>query len=272
MWKQSHAAARGNQSETQVALLDMPRQTCAPFEVSTLGSFIGQSSSVRTVLIQSDEELVRKLVSMLDNQLLGVLETRSVLEFTQARAEIWQKQKYVRARRALSDTMSNLASESKLEAVSKACMATLAADLQKQRGVRFGDELTEQAVFTMWTFARISAFAQKVQDAGEACDKDADLKLNAEYQLHLLWAQFHMDAVVAAMKFKKTIRDDVQHVICEGLRSAVNAYAILREALALRVSPVQGSSPAALPWDDEDERLLASSMRDMNADLSDDRR
>jgi len=33
----------------------------------------------------------------------------------------------------------------------------------------------------------------------------------------------------------------------------------------------EGTDAAALPWDEEDERLLASSMRDMNADLSDDR-
>ncbi len=251
----------------QVALLDMPRQMCAPFDVGTLGSFVGQSSSVQTILMQSDEELVRKLVSMLDNQLLAALEARTVVEFTQVRSEIWQK--YVRARRALSDTMSNLAPASKLEAVAKACITTLAADLQKQRGVRFGDLLTDQAIFTMWTFGKISTLAQKVQDAGDPCDKDADLKLNAEYQLCLLWAQFHMDAVVAAMKFKKTVPDDVQQIICDGLRTAVNAYAILKEALSLRVSQVV-VSPAALPWDDEDERLLASSMRDINANFSDD--
>ncbi len=247
----------------------MPRQMCTRFEVSTLGSFVGQSSSVQTILIQSDEDLVRKLVSVLDNQLLAVLEARSVQEFAEVRSEIWPR--YVRARRALSDTMSNLAPAGKMESVIKEGIARLSADLQKQRGVRFGDVLTEQGVFTLWTMGKINALVEKVNSAGELHDKDADLKVHAEYDLCLLWAQLHLDAIVAAMKFKKAIPDEVQEVICDGLRSAVNAYAILKEALALRVSPIQGPTPAALPWDEEDERLLASSMRDMNADLSDDR-
>jgi hypothetical protein len=112
--------------------------------------------------------------------------------------------------------------------------------------------------------------AHNVNAAGEPRDKDADLKLNSEYQVCSLWAQFHLDAMVAAMKFKKTVPCDVQEVICDGLRTAVNAYAILKEALSLRTAQVEGSPAAALPWDEEDERLLASSMRDINADFSDD--
>ncbi len=254
----------------EVALLDMPRQMCAPFTLGTLGSFVGQSSSVQTILVQSDEELVRKLVSMLDNQLLAVLESRSVSEFVQKRSELWSN--YVRARRALWDTMTNLTSPSSIEAAAKISIATLAADLQKQRGVRFGDSLTDQAVFTLWTFEKISALGQRIEGAGESRDKDVDMKLNSEYQLVWFWAQFHMDVVVAAMKFKKIIPDDIQRVICDGLRSAVNAYAIVKEAFSLRVSEAVAAPTAELPWDEEDEKLLASSMRDINADFSDDRR
>lgn len=271
MWRHSNAAVRGNQRDAQVALLDMPREMCAHFEVGgTLGSFVGQSNSVQTILIQSDGELIRKLVSVLDNQLLAVLETRSVLEFAQMRAETWPR--YVRARRALSDTMTNLAPEGKMEFIVKEIVATQVEDFQKQRGVRFGDALTDQAVFTLWTMGKINALVQMVNGGGEPRDRDADLKLNSEYQLCLLWAQFHLDAAVAAIKFKKTVPEDIQGAICDGLRAAVNAYAILKEAMLLR-TPIQNEAPLAtpLPWDNEDEQLLASSMRDMNANLSDDR-
>ena len=123
MWKHSHAALKGNQGNMQVALLDMPRQVCAPFDVGTLGSFVGQSSSVQTILIQSDEELIRKLFSMLDNQVLAVLESRSVSESIQKRSELWSN--YVRARRALWDTMTNLTSPSSITAAIKISIATL---------------------------------------------------------------------------------------------------------------------------------------------------
>ena len=250
----------------QAALLDMPSQMCPPFDVGTFGSFCGQSSSTQNILLHSDEELIRRLVLMLDNQLLAVLEARTVSEFAKVRAEIWPK--YIRAHRALSDTMSNLASESKIAAISKECVAALVEDLQKQRNVRFGSRLTDQAVFAMWTLAKINALAQKVNDAGEPRDKDADLKLFAEYQLHLFWAQFHLDFVAAAMKFKKTVADDVQQATCDGLRASVKAYAILREALSLRTPPTAIPLPTTLPWDEEDEQLLASSMKDINADFS----
>lgn len=251
----------------QAASLDMPSQICPPFDVGTLGAFFGESDSVQINLVRSDEELIRKLSSVLDNQLLAVLETRSALEFAEIRVKIWPK--YIRARRALSDTMSNLASESNMEAISKVYFATLVTDLQKQRGIRFGDALTDQAVFSLWTLSKINALARKVNRAGEPRDKDADLKLNAEYQVCALWGLFHLDAIVAAMKFKKTVLEDVQAVICEGLRTFVNVYAILKDALLLRVSQAELSTTAVLPWDEEDEQLLASSMKDINADLSD---
>lgn len=268
MWRNSNAVLRGNEGDMPVALLDMPRELCAPFDVGNLGSFVGQSSTVQTVFVQSDEDLIRKLVLVLDNQLLGVLESRSVQEFAETRASVWQK--YVRARRALSDTMSNLVSETEMESIAKACLSTLTADLQKERGVRFGDALTDQSIFMLWTLGKINVLAKIVNEAGEPRDKDADLKLHADYQLYSLWAQFHLDAVAAAMKFKKTMQDDIQGVLCDGLRASVNAFAVLKEALDLRVSKTDPAVAAALPWDEEDERLLASSMRDMNGNLSDD--
>ena len=70
------------------------------------------------------------------------------------------------------------------------------------------------------------------------------------------------------MKFKKTIPDDVQEVICDGLRTAINVHVILQEALDLRVPKKELPLFAMLPWDQEDEELLASSMKDINADFS----
>jgi hypothetical protein len=250
-----------------VAILDMPKHMCAPsFDVGTLGAFFEQPSAVQAKLVDSDEKLIRDLASVLDNQLLAVLEARSVPEFAEVRAKIWPK--YVRALRALSDTMSNLAPENEIEIISEGCIAVLSADLQKQRGVRFGDSLTDQAVFTLWTLGKIRSLGQRIHDAGEPSDRAADLKLCSEYHMYSLWAQFHLDCTVGAMKFRKTIPEDVQAAICSGLRASVNAYAIMKEALSLRNPQVEAPLVPALPWDDEDERLLASSMRDINA-LSD---
>jgi hypothetical protein len=250
----------------RLASSNMPESICPTFEIGTLGAFFAESDSIQTNLVRSDEELIRKLVSVLENQLLAALEIRSISEFIKVRSETFPK--YIRARRALWDTISNLASKSDLEEISKVSSLCLMEDLRKQRGVRFVDNLTDQAVFTLWTLEKVEALAKKTDEAGEPRDKDADLKLNSEYQICALWTSLHLDILVAAIKFKKTIREDVQAVICEGLRTAVNVYAILRQAFLLRTSQEKLSPSVVLPWDEEDEQLLAESMKDIHADFS----
>ena len=97
------------------ALLDMPQLGVAPFVVGTVGALYEPSIVVETELVRSDERLVRELLTMLDKQLLGVLESRTEAEFSEQRSEVFSK--YVRALRALSDTMSNLVAESEMEAL-----------------------------------------------------------------------------------------------------------------------------------------------------------
>lgn len=252
-----------NQRDMDVALLDMPTGVCAPFEIGTLGALFESATTFETKLIRSDERLIKELVSVLDKQLLAALEARSVSEFAGIRTKVWPK--YIRALRALSDTMSNVTTENEIDVISESAIGELVTDLQKQRGVRFGDKLIDQATFTLWTLGKIRSLGRKIEDAGEAPDKDVDLKLNSEYRLCSLWAQFHLDSVAAAMKFGRPIAKEIQATICDGLRSAVNAYAIMKEALRLRRAHVEPAPSSALPWDEEDERLLASSMRNINA-------
>jgi len=243
------------------------REVCAPFDIGTLGAFFDQSNTVDAVLIRSDASLVRELISVIDKQLLTVLETRNQSEHQKATEKFFVR--YVRGLRALSDTMSNLAPKHEIATAISESIAALTEDLQKQRGLRFGDILTEQAVFALWTLGKIRSVGAEIQAAGEPRNKDADIKLTQEYYFYSLWSQFHLDSLVVAMKYKKSIPEDVQASICDGLRASVNAYSIIKEALALRTPPAETPASPALPWDDEDEKLLASSMRNRNA-LADD--
>lgn len=246
------------------ALLDMPRLGVAPFVVGTIGALYEPSIVIETELVRADERLVRELLSMMDRQLLSVLEARSAAEFSQLRAEVFPK--YVRALRAVADTMSNLIPESEIETLSGEATASIIKDLEKQRGVIIASPLVDQSIFTLWTLSKIRTLGRRIEVAGRvSADKEGDdLKLLKEYRLTSLWAQFHLDSALSSIKFKRPLPDDVQGIIHDGLRSAVNAYAIMREALSLRTL-VEEVPPAELPWTDEDETLLASSMRDINA-------
>jgi hypothetical protein len=258
---------RSDENNAVIAILDIPQPGCAPFLVGTLGAAFEPPSDMDCFLTRNDERLIRELSSMLDRQVLAALDCRSASEFVQVRAQVWPN--YCRALRALSDTLRNMAPDHDIDRFAKLAMAMFETDLQKQRGTRFSDHLTDQAVFTLWTLGKIRTLSFSLVDAPAPDLRGADLQLCNEYRLCSLWAQFHMDLAMGAIKFDKAIAADVQETICDGLRTAVNAYAIMKEAYALRHPRAERPAATGLPWDEEDEQLLAASMRDMNANLSD---
>jgi hypothetical protein len=247
------------------AVLEMPKGVCAPCEIGTLGAFFEPSSTHESTLISKEVKLIAELVGVLDKQLLAALGARSLPEFSDVRKTVWPK--YIRSVRALQDTFSNLIPEGAIERTDEQVITELEADLEKQRGeARFGNALTDQAIFTLWTLGKIRSLAREICASGEVSPekKQADEELISEYRVHSLWAQFHLDILVAAMKFALPIAEDVRGAIRDGLRASVNAYAIMKEALRLRPS-AELFPVTDLPWDAEDDRLLASSMRDINA-------
>lgn len=247
----------------QEALLEMPNEFCNSFEVGALGALFEPSMTRETTLISYEESLIVRLVSVLDRQLLAALECRTAAEFKLVREKAWPR--YIRALRALSDTVSNLESDTEIELRGHEALSLISRDLEKQRGSRFGDKLVDQAVFTMWTLGKIRTLARQICSAGKPRDLRADKALASDYHAHSLWAQFHMDCVVAAMKFRKDIPAEIQEVLCDGLRALVNAYVIMKAGLDLRTKETSPLLSANLPWDEEDERLLASSMREIHA-------
>jgi hypothetical protein len=252
------------------AFAQIPRgDMCTPAVIGTLGAFYEPSPVIESKLIHSDEKLIRELILMLDKQLLVVLDTRTLAEFEKTRLEVWPK--YVRALRALSDTMSNLVSENDIEKLSEQAMSDLAKDIEKQRSRGLGNTLIDQAAFTLWTLGKIRSLGRDIHMAGTAPDgaKEADLALNKRFRMLSSWTQFHLDITISAIKFGKTIPEDIQGEICDGLRATVDVYAIMKEALYLRKPQAEITPIAELPWDEEDETLLSKSMRDINA-FSDD--
>jgi hypothetical protein len=247
-------------------MLEMPTRVAPPFEVGTLGTLGANENGLARR--RKDEDLIHNLVSVLDEQLLHVLQCRQTSECHDARAKVWPK--YVRARRALTDTMSNLVPEKTREHLSAAAQAKIAADLDGARGILFGDAVADQMMFSMWVVSKMQAIGEQIAKSSPPKDEDEDRKLIADFHLFAMWGQFHYDCVIASMKFNLALPDDIQEAVCDGLRAWVNASVIVEEALALRQPSVEQAPEVALPWDEEDEQLLASSMRDLDAESSSD--
>src|SRR5271157_1498495 len=232
------------------AVLEMPKGVCAP-EIGTIGAFYEPSVESEKQLVYSDQQLVRELVKVLDRQLLDLVDSRSPDEFYHVRNKVWPR--YIRALSALHDTAANLISDDELQQIADSIIANLSADLEKQEA-NLGTQLVEQSIFTLWMMQKIRALSHEIASAGEPPDKAADGILLKEYLNHSLWAQLHLDAIFAALKFNRPIRQSIWEPMCDGLRAAVNAYAVMKDAVYLRRPRVQEDAPlAGLPWDEEDE-------------------
>lgn len=251
------------------AVLEFPSGICSPVEVGNLGAFFEPSPPSDEILGSKEERLIRGLLDVLETCLLAAISARNVREFQKERAKGWPK--YLRGLRALQDTFSNFVPEAAREQISALAEASLESDIQKKGEATFGELLATQASFTLWTIGEIRQLGKEIVGKPvPEVQKKQDHELAAEYQLNSLWAQFHLDCLAAAIKFERPIAEGIRPEICDGLRAAVNAFTIMKDAEALRnqASSVKDTNPVILPWDEEDEQLLKSSMRDINADFS----
>ena len=240
------------------AVLEMPNGVCAPIEIGTIGAFYEPSVASENKLVYSDQQLIRELVKVLDKQLLDLVDSRSPDEFYHVRDRVWPR--YIRALSALLDTAANLVPNE--EKVTDSLIANLTADLTKQEAT-LGSQLVEQSIFTLWMMPKIRALGREIARAGDPPDRAADGVLLKEYLTHSLWAELHLDAIFVSLKFNRPIRESIWEPMCNGLRAAVNAYAVMKDALYLRQPKVQDETPLeGLPWDEEDQELLDSSMED----------
>jgi hypothetical protein len=245
------------------AVLELPKGLSAPVEIGSLGAVFEAAPATEAQLGAKELELIRALTHALDTYLLQAISARSVAEFVEYRTEVWPK--YVRALRALKDTFSNLVSEKVSEQIWNRVLPSLVSDIERRGVSVFGEKLTQQALFTLWTLGKIRILGREIlaADVSEA-DRQKDAELCQEYHATSLWAQFHLDCLIAALRFNRPFAEEIREMVCDGLRAAVNAYAVMKDAVDLRHPAAEVGPILHLPWDEEDERLLASSMRDLN--------
>jgi hypothetical protein len=246
----------------RTATLEVP-QGLPRFEIGALGALDATVSGETNIVSRSSETLIRQLIDIVDKQLLQALCCRTVGEFVEVRQKLWKD--YIRASRALTDMIQILVPDGGTDLLFASTEERIAEDLERYKNILFGERIAEQADFSMWIFHRMRAFAYQVGKAGQPKDSDLDLKLNCDFRLFSMWGRFHYDCVLAAMKFERPIPDELQESIVEGMRAWVNASSLVEQALELRSSPVDEPG-VKLPWDEEDQELLDSSMRDLDAE------
>jgi hypothetical protein len=236
-----------------------------PRELLELVGLPSETQRATRQLSGSANDLVRVVVSVVDEMVLRTMEERTADGFSKTRAEVFPQ--YFVAMVALGALIKVTVPKKDVDWLIAQSLSELEADFRDSGAATFGSELRDRGTFTIWTL-------RKIHDLAEEVEKLTAVRENAEatndraqkFAIHAVWARFHIDCLVKSMRSGKPIFPEIVDSIVDGLRAAVNAYAWIRQEVDQRVG---ASEPELTPvhWEADDEMLLSDSMRDMTREL-----
>jgi hypothetical protein len=247
----------------------LARQDVGTLGLDDLLALLGIPSRRRTVgdVSSSAVEILRGVASFLDEIFSAVVSAKTVSEFDSARGASFVP--YMKALTSVSKLVRVVVPTRVIEQISNESFSELEADIRDHGLDRFGTDAKDQAFFTVWTLRRTSSLIAKIASAPSIAEdlKEQDQEIASNFAFAAGWAQFHLDCLLFAMRHERLIQIDVLPEIIDGLRGAVNAYGYAREGLELRC-PSQESIVPSFEWDEEDQFLMNSSMREMEKQVS----
>jgi hypothetical protein len=233
-------------------------------EALTLPGSISESTAKQ--LPGSAEILLRTTFGLLDECIISALEKRSAADF-----KAWREQNfaaYLNGVLGLPSLMKFAVPTHVIERLNREFFCELEADL-RDRGVQaFGVAVRDQAMFTAWTLRKITDLVSQIPaDPKNTTQAENShlTKLVVEFACSGIWARFHLHCLVSSLRLGRPIYPEPLEVILEGLRAAVNTYALSRRLLDA-LSPLPVPQLDHIEWDSEDDELLAEASRDMMAE------
>jgi hypothetical protein len=224
---------------------------------------IPAEKSAKRDLSGSADEVVKAIAKIVEQMFMTVIEKRSAEEFRTAYDEVFNP--YMRLVLSLSTIVSNIVPRPVLVRLAQDSFSELEAEIREHAVAAFGADMRDRAVFTVWTLRRISDLLQLVGTGGAAPNgqEAKDKEFFSFFMVHALRSRFGVDCLVASMKSGKTIHPEILPPLADLLRSAVDAYAWIKQAADLRRPTDEGELAMEAAWDDEDQQLLNESMYDM---------
>ena len=215
-------------------------------------------SSART-LSPNISEVFNGCAAQLRGILGSIIESRTRADYQREFQRSFSK--YVGLTLAMSHFASAVIPRESIERLSRESICELEADFRDKGMDAFGEDVRNQALFTVWTLRKVNdlvdqIIAAKLDDSQKKADSASCVKFN----FHLFRAQFGLDCLNLAIETNKAIYPEVIDELTDGLKSMVNVYAHARQGLELRVPTVEPTLTIA-PMDDEDRALLDISLR-----------
>jgi hypothetical protein len=214
------------------------------------------------------DDAVKSIIGIVHRLVLSTIEKRTGDEFRAAFAETFPN--YARLMIAISTVITSTVSRSLIDRISSESFCEMESDIREHALPAFGADVQSQAMFTVWTMRKINDLMQQIAQRSDITDslKERDGRIAAHFTATLLTARFGLDCLTLSMYSPRNhpIYPEVLEVITDLLRSAVNAYAWIRQGVDLRF-PVDEPVLPNVEWDDEDQELLNGSMRDMETEI-----
>ena len=211
------------------------------------------------ILKATEQELVQTLRVQLDTTVFRLLTSaQSSEEFRDLRKELFPR--YTSLSGAISNLIRIDLTGPELGDVLTEQYTFIISWIEKDTTILREDDQREEVVFCVEALHRAHKLLFQISEikAPEASAGE-DARLIQETIRYMWWSIMHLRCLVYAICHSITPSIEVQHEVVKGLRPAVNAYAAVRGAWAIRfecdANPLDLSQ---LEADDEDRYLLAS--------------
>lgn len=209
--------------------------------------------------------LVNDITAIIDDLVSAAIAHHSAEEFIKARLGIFPQ--YFTAMRALGDLSRVFVPQQTMDRLSSEWFSELEAGFRDEGQSKFGADLADRGLFTVWILRKIHDLAQNLPESVSSdYDESADVDMALDFATKALWTRFHVDCLMKAMRDNAAIYPGIVDPIRDGLRTAVNTYACIRQWSDLR-NPSSEPELNDVEWTDEDEVLLADSMRDLENEV-----
>jgi len=207
--------------------------------------------------------LLKGIETTLDQMILDVISKRTAEEWARAEDEVLPQ--YISLVVAFARVVSKLVDRKTIVRLSAESFCELEAEIREKGEAAFGEALRDRAMSTVWMLRKITDLLADLQAAPVGPQEEAkDAEFAGAFFLHAVRARFYIDCLVASMRTKQPLYRDAFPQVDDGLRSIINAYAWVKQALDLRF-PRNYDEPEAPPCTEEDQVLVDASMADMDS-------
>jgi hypothetical protein len=207
------------------------------------------------------EDLVKTIAAVIDQLVLSAIENRTAADFHATWSEAFPN--YARVMFALGALSRALIPAPVLEQVTSDSLCESEAEFREHSLAAFGSSIRDQALFSVWTLRKINDLALLLSKADLTVDeKHKDNEFSSSFMYQGLRTRYCLDCLSVSIRHRRAIYPEVLAAISDGLRSAVDAYAWIRQCVDLRIRTEEPELPF-VDLDDEDREFVNASARDM---------